>query len=292
MVVEILIKFINIFLDYAFEVFPYYLFAVFLTSVLRSYTNPFSFLHLFFHNKFGPFFAGLLGGLLPFCSCSMIPFARFISIYTKNYAGVLSFLYVAPILSPVTILLTYGMLGQSYVYFRIVYSLFFALFFSYLSILFFKKHSLDLDTGRTTFFKYTPFFVFLKDFIRELFFLGKYLFLGLLIASLLLTFLSKEHIFSLSQYNFSYLLIAVISLPLYICSGEEVPISRALLELGLTPGQVMVFIFAGTGICVPTIVASLKFLPLRVVIYYVGTVFLQSVLAGLIFDFLKNFLTN
>jgi uncharacterized membrane protein YraQ (UPF0718 family) len=67
-------------------------------------------------------------------------------------------------------------------------------------------------------------------------------------------------------------------------SAEEIPIGKSLLELGLTQGQVLTFMLAGAGICLPTIMATLKFFPKKLVIYYVLLWFIGSILAGISYD--------
>ena len=67
-------------------------------------------------------------------------------------------------------------------------------------------------------------------------------------------------------------------------AGEEIPIGKSLLELGLTEGQVLTFMFAGSGICIPTIMATIKFFPKKLVYYYVAVWFIGSIIAGVSYD--------
>jgi len=178
---------------------------------------------------------------------------------------------IAPVISPVTILLTYGLLGAKFTLFRALFNFLFSLLFSYLSLYLFKREIVPPEFKLSlegSFKEPGPLKIWkgsLKRFFSEVYhegiMLGRYLLLGLVIASLLVTFLSPENLLFLSKNPLSYLLIALFFIPIYVCSGEEVPIARALIELSLSPGQAMVFVLAGSGICLPTIFAVRRFLP-------------------------------
>jgi uncharacterized membrane protein YraQ (UPF0718 family) len=45
---------------------------------------------------------------------------------------------------------------------------------------------------------------------------------------------------------------------------------------------------SASGICIPTIMATLKFFPKKIVAYYVLLWFFGSILAGVSYDFIKG----
>ncbi|RME09008.1 MAG: permease, partial [Aquificota bacterium] len=97
--------------DYTLDILPFFLLAVLITSLLQGFTS-LSWLKTFLRKRrTAPIYTGILAGLLPLCSCSMLPVANLISSMSRGYAPVLSFLVVAPVVSPVTLLLTYGYFG-------------------------------------------------------------------------------------------------------------------------------------------------------------------------------------
>uniref|UniRef100_A0A7C2YWN0 Permease n=1 Tax=Hydrogenobacter sp. TaxID=2152829 RepID=A0A7C2YWN0_9AQUI len=83
---------------------------------------------------------------------------------------------------------------------------------------------------------------------------------------------------------FSYPLISFMSVPIYVCSGEEVPIAKALTEVGFTWGNALTFMLGGTGTCMPTILAVMRFLPKALVLAYVIFWILFSMTMGFLYD--------
>ncbi len=279
--------------EYSLEILPYFLLALLITSFLKIYLDPKILGKILKDSRKAPILTGILASALPVCSCSVIPLSYFIYQISRSYAPVLSFLMIAPVISPVTIILTYGVLGLPFAIFRFLFNLISSLLIAYLSLYFFPPKEIPLDFKDLPEPRKKSFKKFLENFFREGWLLGKYIFLGLIVASLLVTFLTPEKLVFLTQNPLSYLVIAIVSIPIYVCSGEEVPIAKALIELSFTPGQAMVFILAGSGVCLPTITAVLRFLPLKVVFYYVLSWFILSTLSGPLFDFLiKIFKVN
>jgi len=285
---EILGLFLSKFFSYSLEVFPFFLLALLITGVLKVYLELTVLARVLRNPWLSPLLTGLLASTLPLCSCSVIPLAYFIYQVSGSFAPVLSFLMIAPVISPVTILLTYGLLGAKFTLFRVLFNFLFSLLFSYLSLYLLKGEKVHpgLKISLETSFKERSLKRFFSEVYHEGVMLGKYLLLGLVIASFLVTFLSPENLLFFSKNPLSYLLIALISIPIYVCSGEEVPIAKGLMELSLSPGQAMVFVLAGSGICLPTIFAVRRFLPLKVVLYYVISWLILAVLSGPIYDHL------
>ncbi len=275
-------KFFSSLRDYTLDILPYFIVAVLITSLLQGFTS-LSWLRAFLKKgKTAPVYTGILGGLLPLCSCSMLPVANLINSMSKSYAPVLSFLIVAPVVSPITLTLTYGYFGASMTTFRLFGTLFFAIAFAYLMDLFFKKPgSLPLSLGGASKNGWKSFSIYLKD---NLFGIGKYLLLGIVIASLIKTLIPKDLIKPIAGSFLSYPLLSFISVPIYVCSGEEVPIARAIRDIGFSSGASLTFMLGGTGICLPTILASFKFLPKGLVVAYAVFWLFFSTIMGVVYD--------
>jgi copper chaperone CopZ len=82
------------------------------------------------------------------------------------------------------------------------------------------------------------------------------------------------------------LLVLVIALPLYVCTTSSVPIAASLIAAGMPVGSALVFLMAGPATNVATIGAVYRTLGLRVLLIYLGTVIVSSILFGLTFDFI------
>jgi uncharacterized protein len=112
----------------------------------------------------------------------------------------------------------------------------------------------------------------------------KYLLIGIAIASLIKTFTPAWLTASLSKTPLAYPLISLVAVPIYVCSGEDVVLGRAMVDVGFTTGQAITFMLGSSGVCLPTIFALFSFLPKKVVFAYSAGWFIFSILTGLIYD--------
>ncbi len=278
--------FLKTFLDYTADVLPYFLIASLVGAALQSVGG----LRLISSRLAGsapaPLITALMGAVVPLCSCSMIPVARTINSFSGgSYAPVVSFLVTAPTLSPVVLLLTFGVFGWEMTVLRVVSTAVFALVLAVaVHLLFAKSATVPLLQGASPDGEEG----FVKRFVTLFVSTGKYVLLGLLIASLVKSFLPQDLVLSFAGSPVSYPLISLLSVPIYVCSGEEVPIARSFYDLGLKPGQALTFMLASTGVCIPTIVALVSFLPKGVVALYTLSWLVFAVSAGVLTDAVLN----
>ncbi len=274
------------FYQYCIEILPYFLFAALITSLIQAYVNLNLLRRFLTGSKLAPVFTASFGGLLPLCSCSMVPVAQLINHLSKNYSSVVAFLMVAPVVSPITVALTYGFFGLKMALLRVFATLVFALVVAYAMDVLFKKNkgpSLHITAGQKSEKKAE---IFVKSLRYNLFFTGRYLLIGIAIASLIKTFVPIQVVKYIAGSPRSYPLISLVSIPIYVCSGEDVPIAKALVQIGFTHGNAFTFMLASSGICMPTILAVKSFLPSRVVFAYAVSWFLLSTLLGFAIDVL------
>jgi len=278
---------LNTFYQYTLDIFPYFILASFLTSLIQTYLNLNALMSILSKNKLAPLFTCLFGALMPLCSCSMIPVAQLMNSLSKTYAPVISFLIIAPIVSPITLLLTYGVLGFYMTIFRVLGAFLFALVVAYtVDILFKKKEKISLRWSFEQKTSQKSLQFFLNSLKYNLLSTGRYILIGIFVASLIATFFPVWVVGYLSGSPLSYPIISLISIPVYVCSGEDVPIAKALTHIGFTHGNALTFMLASSGICLPTIFAVKSFLPIRVIFVYVLSWFIFSSLLGFIFDLL------
>ncbi len=81
-----------------------------------------------------------------------------------------------------------------------------------------------------------------------------------------------------------YLFAAVAGAPLYVCQGEEVPLTYAVLASGVAPGPALTFLLGSVGMCLPTVVMSRGVLTPRVTYVYVAFWIAFVILAGVTFQ--------
>ncbi len=280
---HIFIGFLNKFWNYSIEILPYFFIATVIVAFIQSYLS-FNIIRRFVNRRFlSPVITAVFGSSAPVCSCSMIPIAQTINSLSKSYAPAIAFLISAPILSPIIFFLMLGMFGWELTVFRFVFGFLVALITAYLVDIFFKKPpSLPMfSSGGQSLSKWQAFKLAFKDiFIGT----GKYVLLGLLIASAVATLIPSTLITKFAQFPLSYFFITVFSIPIYVCSGEEIPIAKSFVDLGFTQGQALTFMLSSAGICIPTISATFKFFPKKLAVSYVTIWFLCSIIGGVLFD--------
>jgi len=273
-------EFFKNFYSYLVEIVPFFVLAMFASAFLKAMVKPSFFLKFLSKRRSAPIFTALLGAVSPMCSCSMLPFANFINSHSKGYGPVLAFLITAPTLSPVILLLTYGLFGLDVFIYRLVFSLAYALLVAFAVEYFFKKPPTLQMKIRDSSSKRSAFL----EGLREQLPVVKYLLIGIAIASLIKTFTPTWLTASLSKTPLAYPLISLVAVPIYVCSGEDVVLGKAMLDVGFTTGQAIAFMLGSSGVCLPTIFALFSFLPRKVVFAYSAGWFIFSILTGLIYD--------
>jgi uncharacterized membrane protein YraQ (UPF0718 family) len=273
-------EFFKNFYSYLVEIVPFFVLAMFISAFLKAMVKPSLFLKFLSNRHSAPIFTALLGAVAPMCSCSMLPFANFINGYSKGYGPVLAFLITAPTLSPVILLLTYGLFGLDVSIYRFMGSLAYALLVAFVVEYFFKKPpTLQMKMRENSSKRST-----LLEVLVEQLPVVKYLLIGIAIASLIKTFVPTSLTASLSKTPLAYPLISLVAVPIYVCSGEDVVLGRAMVDVGFTTGQAITFMLGSSGICLPTIFALFSLLPKKVVFAYSAGWFIFSILTGLIYD--------
>jgi uncharacterized membrane protein YraQ (UPF0718 family) len=273
-------EFFKNFYSYLVEIVPFFVLAMFISAFLKAMVKPSLFLKFLSNRHSAPIFTALLGAVAPMCSCSMLPFANFINGYSKGYGPVLAFLITAPTLSPVILLLTYGLFGLEVSIYRLVSSLTYALLVAFAVEYLFKKPPTLQMKVRDSSSKRSAFW----EGLREQLPVVKYLLIGIAIASLIKTFTPTWLTASLSKTPLAYPLISLVAVPIYVCSGEDVVLGKAMVDVGFTTGQAITFMLGSSGVCLPTIFALFSFLPRKVVFAYSAGWFIFSILTGLIYD--------
>jgi len=296
---ELTVRFFNEFVTLTVRVIPFFIAGTVFAALLASWTKlDFIFKYL---NKglLSVINASLLGSILPGCACATIPMAEGLKKKGASLGTLASFIMVAALLAPHTIILTYGLLGWKFTVARVVFSLAGAILlgmaFNYFQSRNIKGFELSSDPAQTSDDKeccsscapaaqtntgfWKNFFAISKD-------LGKYFLLGMIVASLLTTFVPEDAVgkYIGSSGLLAYLSAALIGIPLYVCEGEEIPITLALLNIGLGQGPALTFLLGSVGTCIPTILMAQKVIGRRPTFVYVIGWFVFVIVSGMIFS--------
>ena len=107
--------------------------------------------------------------------------------------------------------------------------------------------------------------------------IGRWLLVGVVVAGIISAVMPAT---ALDRYVgtgfFSYLVMLVVALPLYVCATASTPIAASLLLKGLSPGAALVFLLAGPATNGATITVMLKSLGKRATGLYVVSIIVCS----------------
>jgi uncharacterized membrane protein YraQ (UPF0718 family) len=120
----------------------------------------------------------------------------------------------------------------------------------------------------------------LKAILRSI---TPYFLLGMAIAAILSLVIPENGIPQIlggSSGPAAYILSALIGVPLYVCEGEEIPITYALIQKGLGVGPAFTFLLGSVGTCIPTMIMARKIIGSRAMIFYATYWFAFVVVAG------------
>ena len=238
--------------------------------------------------------ASLLGALIPGCACATMPMAEGLKSRSQSLGTVCAFIMASPLLAPHTIILTYGLLGTKFTIGRIAFALVGSITFGFLCHWLqcykvagfqFKNNPIDDTCCQASNPKNDSFFLSFWTITKEL---GAYFLLGITIASLLSTFIPEEAIprYIGSSGFLAFFLALIIGIPLYVCEGEEIPITLSLVTLGLGQGPAMTFLLGSVGTCLPTFIMAQKTIGKKAMLLYAAYWFPFALFSGLVFHYL------
>ena len=225
--------------------------------------------------------AAIFGVPMPLCSCGVIPVAA--SLYKRGASkgATLSFLISTPQTGVDSILITYGMLGPIFAMARPVI----ALITGVIGGLFTEQIiSEDYTTSIKMNHKHPK--KTLKDALKYAFIslpqdIAWPLIKGIILAGLI-TLLIPHNFFQ--DYGITgwsaMILMAVLSIPMYICATASVPIAAGLISSGIEPGAAFVFLMAGPATNIATISVIINTLGKKIVYIYLSTIFTCSIIFG------------
>lgn len=117
---QYLLGFGGTFGDLLLKVSPYFLLGAAFGAVLRVHVKPAWSARWFQRGSSSVFYASMVGALLPGCSCATMPMADGIKAQGSRLGTVTAFITISPLLSPITLFMTYAMLGWKMTVARLV----------------------------------------------------------------------------------------------------------------------------------------------------------------------------
>ena len=114
--------------------------------------------------------------------------------------------------------------------------------------------------------------------------ISRWIVVGLLFASLLVTVMPPEQLAIYGSGVLAMLLMAIIGIPLYLCATAATPIGAGLLLAGVSPGTVLVFLLAAPMTSLATLGVVRREMGYRALLCYLAGILLTSILLGLAVD--------
>ncbi|MEG0857873.1 MAG: efflux transporter SaoE [Terrisporobacter sp.] len=235
------------------------------------------------------------GMLLPICSCGVIPIG--ISMYYSGvYLGpVLAFMTSTPVINPIAIVLSYGLLGPQITLIYVISGFVVPLIVGILGNKFGKDEvcikideeeeqiAIELEEEKRSFFE--NMIDGLKWSFGELALtISKYVIIGMLVAGFITTvfpnsviqkYLGNPGVLSLGS-------IAILSCIMYVCAVGHIPFIAALVASGASPGVAITFLIAGAATNLPELISIYNVIGKRAVIIYATTLTTCALVIGYI----------
>ena len=283
-------------------------FAVFLLAYLRATDAETIVGKAFKGNEYRMILlASVVGGLMPFCSCEVIPFIAALLAVGTPLSAVMAFWLSSPIMDPPMFLITAGGLGWDFAIAKTLAAVGMGLFGG-LAVKFLSSYgafqnplkdkapSGCTSCGGTTPKSDTPKWRFWKEDIRlavfkdtaieNALFLLKWLTLAYIIEALMIQYIPAEWIAgALGGNGFGTIVLgAVIGAPAYLNGYAAVPLLSGLLEQGMDNGVAMSFLLAGSVSCIPAAMAVWALVKPQVFATYIALGITSAIIGGLIWS--------
>ncbi|WP_297134237.1 efflux transporter SaoE [Terrisporobacter sp.] len=234
------------------------------------------------------------GMLLPICSCGVIPIG--ISMYYSGvYLGpVLAFMTSAPVINPIAIVLSLGLLGPQITFIYVLSGFIVPMIVGVIGNIFGKDEvsisiendddvAIELEEEKRSFIQSV--IDGLKWSFDELApTISKYVVIGILVAGFITTvfpssiiqkYLGDPGVLSLGS-------IAILSCIMYVCAVGHIPFIAALVASGASPGAAITFLIAGAATNLPELISIFNVIGKRTVIIYSVTLTTCSLVIGYI----------
>lgn len=285
------------------EMSPYLLLGFLISGILKVLIPDEKIYHHLSPANFSSILKSTFLGLpLPLCSCSVIPVATHIKKEGASDGATVSFLISAPTIGVDSIIATYSLLGLVFAAIRPLCTIFSGLFAGIIVNKYDDKHKIyeekDNYICNICEKKEMPshsIYERVKSIIRYGFFelvedTGKWILIGIIIGAVISAFIPSSIVSKyLGNSLYSYPVMLLIGIPLYICASASIPIAASLIAKGISPGAGLVFLVTGPATSSSTMTFVFKKLGKRNFFIYLFSIIFWAVGFGLIIDYLGIF---
>tara|TARA_B100000927_G_C16465972_1_gene469714 strand:+ start:1013 stop:2011 length:999 start_codon:yes stop_codon:yes gene_type:complete len=287
---QVIINILYNFWNLSIEMAPFLLLGFLLAGLLSLFiSKELIKKHLSNKSKYAVIKSVILGIPLPVCSCGVIPLAASIREKGASKGSTASFVTSTPQTGIDSIIITYDMIGMTFALIRVSVA-FISGIITGLIVDFFKNKKNDYYFSENDFhdFKRRK----IKDGLKYAFYnlpksLFKPLIIGILFASLISTFIKDDYFISYNSTFTEIIFISLISIPMYICSTASVPLALSFINLGISPGAVLIFLIIGPATNTLTLTTLWKIIGKKETILFIGSIIVNAVIFGILLNNLK-----
>lgn len=283
------------FLNILNEMSPYILLGFLIAGILHVFVNEATLTKHLSGKGWKPVIkAAAIGVPLPLCSCGVLPTAVSLRRQGASKAATTSFLIATPQTGVDSIAATYSLLGLPFALIRPIAALTGAVFGGMAvgklapenNKVEHEHKPTSAETLKMTFHKKIRESV-KYGFCDMIDSMGKWLVIGLVVATLITVFVPDSLFVGLRQYPLlAMLTVVLIAVPMYVCATGSIPIAMSLMMKGLSPGVAFVLLMAGPAANFASILILNKVQGKKATCIYVASVVITSIAFGLVIDYL------
>ena len=286
-------QFLTSFINIINEMSPYILLGFLIAGLLHVFIKEETLLrHLSGNGLKTVVKAAAIGIPLPLCSCGVLPTAVSLRRGGASKAATTSFLIATPQTGVDSIAATYSLLGLPFALTRPVAALLCAVLGgSAVGKLCPDKESAPREACAAPAADCRPFLRKVSDAVKYGFSdmidsIGKWLVIGLVVATLITVFVPDEWFVGLREFPLAaMLLVVLIAVPMYVCATGSIPIAMALMLKGLTPGVAFVLLMAGPAANFASVMILNRTQGFKATAIYVASVVITAIGFGLLIDY-------
>ena len=280
-----------------------------LATVLHIYLDPQKLVTILGRNRFGAILRATLYGIpLPLCSCAVIPSAIALKKKGVRNSAIIAYLIATPESGLDSMAITYGLMGWTFTIFRVVSAFLIAIttgsVIELVEVYQAKVAEKSEDScccgnsscncrasqGEENYIKsltwIKTFIANFNDLFDET---AGWLLTGLVLSGCI-DFLIPVGFFQQEYFAgfYSYLIMLLIGLPMYICASASTPIAAMLVYKGLSPGAALVFLLMGPATNLGSVLLLIRTFGRKTIYYYLIILSILAILAGFIVDNLQS----
>jgi len=241
--------------------------------------------------------AAIFGIPLPVCSCAVIPLAESLRRDGASKSATMSFLVSTPSSGVDSIFATYALMGPVYAIFRPIASFFSGILAGIVTHWQERNEGPGSSTASTADAdvseqnkneqKKTFKEAFVYGFRVIPSEIARWLIIGVVIGGAI-SALVPEDFGSRYLHSplLSYVVILLISIPIYVCATGSIPIATSLIAKGVLPGAALAFLIAGPATNTVTVSFLFKRMGVKITALYILSIVVVSVASGLLFDWI------